>query len=192
MVKKPRRKSPEGWKEHTGVAIKSVLCPAIAAWSAWGILASTEWRIEIKLLLGLLAWWFWLRPVFTWLLSPLWNSLYVPRPDFPEDEGVVNCEAFLLPTLKSILICGIAGEMIEWDESITGNHLDKVYRMKYEKKDSLVLLGEVKLKYSFDGYHTRQKHVSYYRNTPSIEYKWPRYKYHLIDGGDYSILKNNS
>ncbi|MCG8431111.1 MAG: hypothetical protein MJA29_08050, partial [Candidatus Omnitrophica bacterium] len=91
-----------------------------------------------------------------------------------------------------VLIRGITGEMLKWNKSFPGSPIEKVYRIRSDEKDQLELLGEVQLGYSFKGYETKQHRVSYYRNNPSIEFKWPRYTYHVLNETDMSILNKIS
>jgi len=178
----PRLRRPEGLREHTGFLVKSIVCPVLGACATWWLIRPSPWHVGLKIIIGLILWWFWFKRLFVWLLAPVWNRLYIPRPDLPTDTGVIDSSLFAVPGISGLLVRGIGGEFLLYSPDETGSAIRLASCLPADVEKKMVTRGQIRLNYSFEGYSLKTMHLSYYRNSGRIEYRWPRYSYTVAHG----------
>jgi len=181
-VEELQLKKPEGLREYLGFLIKSVVCPVLGGFTAWFVIGPTDWHLGLKVLVGLILWWFWFKRIFAWLLAPVWNSLYIPRPDLPMDRGVIDSTLFAAPEVSGLLVRGIGGELLLYSPDGTGSAVGPASRLPADVEKKMVARGQIRLQYSFEGYSLKTAHFSHYRNSGRIQYRWPRYSCAVANG----------
>lgn len=174
-----RMKSPNGFKEWIGWLTKTIGSPIVGAIITYVIMLQVEWQTTTRILFGLfIAFpWFWM--ISRWfLLMPIWSSLYIPTPDAPTDEGIIESNVYKNSD-GSLYLRGHCFDVIRYtethnNETLCLERMNSWEEASLEKTDTIV-----KLHYKFIKYRNGSVKASYYRSTPRMEYKWPVYEYEI-------------
>lgn len=180
-MKKPNMKAPQNTKEYAGYFVYKVVTPIASGILVFAFFKETDLEPMISIPVGLLAWYFWFRPVFVYLFAPVWNSLYIPCPDSPEDSGTATCDVYVSKDSGDKFFQGIAGEFLPFTTD-TYIRIDTMLSYLKEKnyKKKLRKVGKVDVEYIFESF----KYNVSYSNSPfrkgiTIKTKFPVYGYKL-------------
>ncbi len=179
---KPNTKPPSGFKEWTGWLIRHIGCPIVGAIIAYSIMGDVDWPLTIRIVVGVFVVFPLLCEVSYWVLAPIWNSLYVPTPDLPEDEGVIESNIYKNSN-GEMYLRGQGYDIISYEEE----HNNTKLALAHMNSDEKALLDKVdvvvKLHYKFIKYRDGFVKIGYFRRDPRLTYKWPVYEYKIVCTG---------
>jgi hypothetical protein len=182
-MKKPKMKAPEGAKEHLGYFIYKIAIPIASGLLVYAIFKETELEPIISIPVGLFVWYCWARPIFVYLFAPLWNSLYIPCPDLPENSGSATCDVYVSNDSGDKFFKGIAGEFLPYSKGPSIKIGDmRLYLMDNRFRFNIKRLKKIgcsEVDYAFKSHETNTHYMCpTYRNGP-IRYKLPVYLYQI-------------
>jgi len=167
---------PVGIKEWVGYLTLKVITPISSLALALGILANQTWDMWANVVLGVIFW-AWFHYVLIYLLSPLWNSMYVPTPELPTDAGIIMCKVYRSSSERVWYFQGIHGEYVNYIPGYTKSARSTLKRRRKVDFDDLDLIDEIKVSYKFIEYVYQTHFMSKAFRTGPLQYRWPLYEY---------------
>ncbi|MBN2589711.1 MAG: hypothetical protein JXA96_07605 [Sedimentisphaerales bacterium] len=178
MRNKLKIKRPKGFQQWVGWSIKTIGSPVSGAIISYLVMLEVEWKLSTRILFGVLIAfpWFWMASKY--LLIPIWNSLYIPTPDLPDDEGIIE-SCIYKNSDGHMYLRGHGFDIVRYTQESKDAKLS-LERMSREEDASLEKVDTVvKLHYKFINYRDGSVRLNYYR-TPNWRYKWPVYEYEIL------------
>ncbi len=174
-----RQQPPKNFKEGIGYLIYKVVIPIASAYLVYGFIAENDFDPRFSIPIGMVCWYFWFRPVFVYLFAPVWNSLYVPCPYSPEDDGTMFCDVYLSEDTNDKFIKGIVGEFIPYSQKsyMTTESMWSYLKDNSLNKKRLKKVGNIEIEYFFESYKSNVHYMSPIFRRGPIKYKYPIYHY---------------